>query len=465
MTYFSKLRSELLEAQYVALDSWFELDEIIENGRGVLILRGRTKMHDKKVVLKCSICAAYTEDAFSFTRGDLLAYEGMVYEHAVEKLEHFSLYVRFVARKSRKWSFLSFEEISSENMRECDQLLLRWMQQFTFDSVEDFNYGANITVMEDCGKKCFRTFFPMSKLSACTFVVQTVAALEQMSEIGLVHGDLRWNNILFPRRKCYFDLRQKLIVDKQEDENTVPVDNLIKIFDWDHAYFSGMPFHGEKSVYESYHTSARTNMNDIYDKLGFLRLLYLSFPGIFMHDEDVASLQPAFFEYVYRDPHEGTRLSQISQKGKGEPTWPDISILRSAVNQTLHKVYISACSIMLAHRNNTSRANFCLAVEGDNSAKMKTMLQYPFFLDLNKEVIKASAAISAERVMHDPDDAFHNGWLTTVFEDVILGFAMMGFECNFSEAKMEAFKRLLQHPNSTTIPEKLPLYKNKNAFN
>ena len=105
MTYFSKLRSELLEAQYVALDSWFELDEIIENGRGVLILRGRTKMHDKKVVLKCSICAAYTEDAFSFTRGDLLAYEGMVYEHAVEKLEHFSLYVRFVARKSRKWSF------------------------------------------------------------------------------------------------------------------------------------------------------------------------------------------------------------------------------------------------------------------------------------------------------------------------------------------------------------------------
>ena len=115
MTYFSKLRAELLEAQYVSLDSWFELDEIIETGLrgGVLILRGRTKMHDKKVVLKCSICAAYAEDAVSFTRGDLLAYEGMVYEHAVEKLEHFSLYVRFVARKSRKWSFLSFEEISA----------------------------------------------------------------------------------------------------------------------------------------------------------------------------------------------------------------------------------------------------------------------------------------------------------------------------------------------------------------
>jgi hypothetical protein len=450
MTYFSKLRAELLEAQYVSLDSWFELDEIIETGLrgGVLILRGRTKMHDKKVVLKCSICAAYAEDAVSFTRGDLLAYEGMVYEHAVEKLEDFSLYVRFIARKSRKWSFLSFEEISAENMRKCDQLLLKWMQKFTFDSVEDFNYGANVTVTEDCGKNCFRKFFPMSELSACTFVVQTVAALEQMSKIGLVHGDLRWNNILFPKSKRYFDLRQKLVVDKQEDENTVPVDNLIKIFDWDHAYFSGMPVHGEKTVYEPYHTSARTNMNDIYDKLGFLRLLYLFFPGLFVHDEDVASLQPAFFEYVYRDPREGTRLYQISQKGKGEPTWPDISILRSAVNQTLQKVYVSACYTMLAHRKNTSRANFRLAVEGDNSAKMKTMLQYPFFLDLNKEVIKASAAISAERVLHDPDDAFHKGWLTAVFDDVISGFAMMEFNCNFSGAKMEAFKQLLQHPNS-----------------
>jgi hypothetical protein len=94
------------------------------------------------------------------------------------------------------------------------------------------------------------------------------------------------------------------------------------------------------------------------------------------------------------------------------------------------------------------KLNFRLAVEGDNSAKMKTMLQYPFFLDLNKEVIKASAAISAERVLHDPDDAFHKGWLTAVFDDVISGFAMMEFNCNFSGAKMEAFKQLLQHPNS-----------------
>ncbi len=100
MTYFSKLRAELLEAQYVSLDSWFELDEIIETGLrgGVLILRGRTKMHDKPVVLNFSICASSAEYAVYFPLGDLLSYEGMCYDTSVEKFSDCSLYVRFLAR-------------------------------------------------------------------------------------------------------------------------------------------------------------------------------------------------------------------------------------------------------------------------------------------------------------------------------------------------------------------------------
>jgi hypothetical protein len=305
--------------------------------------------------------------------------------------------------------------------------------------VDDFNYGINITVTEDCGKKSFLDMFPMSAITLCCFVVQMVAALEEMSKIGLVHGDLRWNNILFPKRRCYFHLKRQTICEEQEDENTVLVNNVVKVFDWDHAFFANMP----PGFRNSYHTSEKTNMNDIYDKIGFLRLIQRLFPGRFIQQSDVDDMQPAFSDYVYRDPSNGKPLFQISQKGDGDETWPRISDLRAAVNKATHKAYVAASETLVTHRIHGNRQTFMLAVEGDNQEGMKAMLRHPFFIDLDRKTVEASVSIAEQRLTHDPENTFYKGWLKTFLEkDARAGFEMMRFESNFSEKNMEDFLKL-----------------------
>ncbi len=197
----------------------------------------------------------------------------------------------------------------------------------------------------------------------------------------------RWNNVLLPKRARYFHLKRKVLIDEQEDEYAVPVNNVVQIFDWDHAFFWAMPEHDRGRISETYHASYETNMNDIYDKLAFLRLLHRYFPCKFMDESDVDTMQPAFYDYVYRDPDSGKALSQISQKGIGEPTWPGISDMRRAINEALHKVYVTASRTIVAHRVYLNRQKLLLAVEGDNPEGMKAMLRKPFVLDLGKNAL------------------------------------------------------------------------------
>jgi hypothetical protein len=431
----------------MSLDSWFELNEVIDTGRDhVLLLRGHTKADRKKVVLKCYVCAAYAENAEHFVRWDMLNYESKVYEHALKELEASGLFVPFVMNKRRNWSFHSWEDISAVGMGPGDEVLLTWSRRFTFKSVQDFNYGINIIVTEDGGKKSFVDSFPMTTIALSCFVVQMVGALEEMAKIGVVHGDLRWNNVLLPKRARYFHLKRKVLIDEQEDEYAVPVNNVVQIFDWDHAFFWAMPEHDRGRISETYHASYDTNMNDIYDKLAFLRLLHRYFPCKFMDESDVDTMQPAFYDYVYRDPVSGKPLSQISQKGIGEPTWPGISDMRRAINEALHKVYVTASRTIVAHRIYLNRQKFLLAVEGDNPEGMKAMLRYPFFLDLDKKGIEASASIVEQRLTHEPENTFYKGWLKVMVEgDAREGFEMMRFECNFSEKNMEDFKKLVMN--------------------
>jgi hypothetical protein len=81
-----------------------------------------------------------------------------------------------------------------------------------------------------------------------------------------------------------------------------------------------------------------------------------------------------------------------------------------------------------------------------NPEGMKAMLRYPFFLDLDKKGIEASASIAEQRLTHEPENTFYKGWLKVMVEgDAREGFEMMRFECNFSEKNMEDFKKLVMN--------------------
>jgi hypothetical protein len=106
-------------------------------------------------------------------------------------------------------------------------------------------------------------------------ILQMISALRFMAEKNIVHNDLHFQNVKVMRGKFLFNLDTGL-VSKEVGDNTIEMNHMVKIFDWDHAYSREMPEddditerkQNDKSHYQMYE---HTDGNKIYDQLAFLK--------------------------------------------------------------------------------------------------------------------------------------------------------------------------------------------------
>jgi len=396
-----------------SLDAWFAIDAIVSSTRSrrALVLRGRMRRDGEPVVLKCRAMAPYAANARVVVRNELVRYEANVCAHALRTLRNDEFFATHVGTTRRRWCFDTLRDAEKNPPAGgvADRALLAWMRLLPYDSVDDLNAGAEIVVTRDAGEETAwrhlvrRTSATEEDVAA--FVAQMSCALDVMEDAELVHGDLRWSNVGYPPipedGKRLFDLREERFVREHENnEFCVEMSRAIKIFDWDNAHYGRMPAHAKKGAHMPHHCSDGTNMNRVYDKLGFLRLLRYHFPSLsFVSDADVASLEPAFSEYAYVDPRDGEISRQISRRGSsGDPLWPDIQRLERAANEVTRRVYVVASLILVAERKRRVREKFLLAVEGDNVEEIERYAAYPLARDLDVESMRFATRVVRERV-------------------------------------------------------------------
>lgn len=393
------------------------MDQIVsDRGDRLLVLRGRLVIGDEPVILKCRASAPPEGDRRLAFRTDLLRYESSVYEHAIGSgaLDNPEFFAPLVAIKSRAWSFDALDSVDARNFGTVDRCVLNWMRGLSYDRVEDFNRGVNVLVVRDCGRTSFwgHASEHPDDTDADAFVVQMACALDVMCRAGLVHGDLRWENVAYEKipegEDRFFDTRNEMFASSASNEFCVEFSRRIKIFDWDNAHFASMPERHARRYRAKYHASSRTNMNDLYDKIGFLRLLHYHFPSDYLRPADVASMEPAFSEYVYVDARDGAPMHQISQKGRrGDPIWPNVAELRRAVDAALARAYVEAATRLIAQRKERENARFELAVEGDNVEGILESLRYPRVMDLDGISFRNLETVAEERIKHGVNERFY----------------------------------------------------------
>jgi serine/threonine protein kinase len=139
------------------------------------------------------------------------------------------------------------------------------------------------TVLEDCGAMTLRDYFkdniPPALPDSITpnhhaAVLQMVLALKYLAEKKIVHGDMHWDNVLYP---SYSDLQHNddFKDDSQleiliNDTQSIKTSRVIKIFDWDLSWDSDGLGAMRKDLIGARDFS---NLDEIYDKVGFLRSL------------------------------------------------------------------------------------------------------------------------------------------------------------------------------------------------
>ena len=418
------------------VDEWFHLDEVLPSeSRYVFFTRGRMKTCGQRVVLKCHLVFPFIEDGVHYLKGELSMYERAMYRHALPKLENPDLFVRYVGSATRMYTFNTLDEVSAKDMGPADEALLQWVRSFPFKRVEDLNHGINILMTVDEGNVSAKDFIVRNRVvksRVAEFIVQIVSAMDMMAEKRIVHGDLRWSNVMYPSaavEPLYFNLGTRFFEKEIRDEYCVRVSRVVKVFDWDNAFFPDMPSYVNRIAYQSYHVSNKTNMNGIYDKIGFLRLLHKYFPTAFFDDEDAATMEPAFSHYAYQDERDGRILCQISQKDDGDEKWPEIETIFSAVNAVIQKVYYQACKTLIDKRKMKTRERFELAVEGDNVEALRKYLSYPHFKDLNMASFMLLRNFVNKKIEHNfgRRDTFYGG-VALVMESVAEKDARMGLE-------------------------------------
>lgn len=367
----------------VSLDAWFVLWEVARASDNSIVLRGSTKKHGIPVALKCH--AMMSNDARQMVAQEPLTYEILVYDHAVTAVSGTDFFVSSLGTIRRQWYFEE-STVSTEGLGPADTALLRWMLRFTYPSIDELNEGATILVMRDHGPTSVWGYFsrkrPSSPSSLAAFVVQIISALDVMAAHGIVHGDLRWENILYPRVEgvTYFDLETRRYEKESKSFSCVPVHRVVKVFDWDHAFFSHMPFDAKKKARYSFQASENTNMNSVYDTLGFLRLLYHQFPGVFLDAADTKRMEPAFTKYAYQDPRDGAILHQASD---GASRWQNIERLEEAVREAKRTVYDRAAACLVTERRRRTTEAFELAMEGGEMMRIAEMMRTPRVHDLD----------------------------------------------------------------------------------
>ncbi len=379
------------------------------------------------MILKCRAFAPPEGDPRLAFKTDLLRYESSVYEHAIEAgaLDNPEFFAGLVAFRSRAWSFDALESVDARNFGTVDRCVLNWMRELPYDRAEDFNGGVDVLVLRDCGRTSFWSHASKhpDDTDADAFVVQMACALDVMCRAGLVHGDLRWENVAYEKipegEDRFFDTRNERFVSSPSNEFCVELSRRIKIFDWDNAHFGAMPERHARRYRAKYHATSRTNMNDLYDKIGFLRLLHYHFPSDYLRPTDVASMEPAFSDYVYVDARDGAPMLQISQKGRrGDPTWPNVGELRRAVEAALARAYVEAATRLIALRKERENARFELAVEGDNVEGILEALRYPRIVDLDGFSFRTLETIAAERVKHGVNERVYGPLLKMAREKI-----------------------------------------------
>lgn len=387
-----------------ALDAWFVLSEIVSSSPndGALVLRGTLRRDGSLVILKCRVVVPYAASARHVVRNELARYDANVCAHALSSLENDEFFAAHVGTTIRTWRFVDDDDVNKNPPRGvADRALLSWMRLFPYDSVDDLNAGAEISVTRDAGRvtawKHLVRRPSATEEDVAGFVAQMLCALDVMENADLVHGDVRFDNVAYPPvpngGKRFFDLRRERFVSTHENEFCVEMPRAIKIFDWNNAHYGRMPEDGKKGAHMPYHCTDVTNMNRVYDKLGFLRLLRYHFPGsTYVTDADVASLEPAFSEYAYVDPRDFKILHQVSMCH--DNSWPDIERLERALTDATRRAYVVAATILVAARKNRAREKFALAVEGDNVDEIARYASYPLANDLDA----TSARFAVERV-------------------------------------------------------------------
>ena len=375
----------------VSLDSWFILSQITQTTDRSIVLRGRTVKNDIPVALKCH--ATMSNDARQLIAAEPLMYEILVYKYALTTVSNTDFFVPSFDTVRRRWRFTDLSTVSAEGLGPADSALLGWMLGFTYASLDELNAGAVVLVMRDHGPTSAWRYFSkqtntgeVEERKIATFVVQMVGALEVMERAGIVHGDLRWENVLYPRvtEQTYFDLRTKKYEREWKDFYCVPVDRVVKIFDWDHAFFSRMPSHAKRKARHSFQVSENSNMKTVYDAMGFFRLMHHHFPGSFFDDADVESMEPAFTRYAYRDSRDG---QEILQSSACNSAWPNIERLEKEVREKMRVVYERAAACLLAGRRTRTIRNFEIAVEGGELMRVVKMLRQPLVRDLDKSSV------------------------------------------------------------------------------
>ena len=274
----------------MSLDSWFVPSQITQTTNHSIVMRGRTVKYDIPVALKCH--TTMSNDARQLIAAEPLMYEILMYKFALTTVSDADFFVPSFGTVRRRWRFADPSAVASEGLGPADAALLRWMLGFTYASLDELNAGAIVLVMRDHGPTSAWRYFSrrtregeadVGEKKIATFVVQMVGALEVMERAGIVHGDLRWGNVLYPRvtEKTYFDLQKKKYEREWKNFHCVAVDRVVKIFDWDHAFFSHMPSHAKRKAQHSFLVTEKSNMKTVYDAMGFFRLLHFHFPGTF----------------------------------------------------------------------------------------------------------------------------------------------------------------------------------------
>ena len=439
---------KIIEKRLKPIDDWFLMQEVITDTHPyVLLMRGILKTTGERVVLKCHVMAPFNEHTAAFLKGEMLLHECAMYEHAVRQLEDTGFFVSHVSTERKMWNFEDFLLTGAHDLAEADTALMLWMTRFPFRNIKEFNHGAKILVTKEEGRLDVNDYLQTTtRERLAAFVVQIMTALRFMATKGIVHGDLRWKNIMYPEAKetTFFDLHTGRLSPTCENEFCVRLHRIIKVFDWDNGFFSHMPEYRQKLMYQKYHVNEHTNMNGVYDSVGFLRTLWYYFPEVFVHSDDTQKLEPAFSKYAYRDPADGATLHQISQKGEeGDPEWPEIDRLRTSVAEVMKNVYDRAAKCLLYERGNATRAAFALAVEGDNIAKIRDVLTSPEVVDLDRETLQLFEKVASERQEHGVEQHFYHGALLALRGHFPLGLEHMNLRGKIDHAQQILFEQTM----------------------
>ena len=403
------------------------------NSKYVLLFRG--KLLGTNVLLKCHLIHTFEDEIKHIVEQSVSAYGIEMYEHAVPKLRQ-DFFTRHVGTMVKSWQLKDLRSIfiDSQTSVPTEKLIFDWCRAFPFKSVDHFNGGVRVSVSVDAGEHSVYDHLSgqTQKVELARFVIQMIVALRQMSKANIVHGDLRWENIMYPVNdgtNKFFDVKHECYCQAVVNEFCVFMPNVIKISDWDDGFSPDVPDATQRQLFRAYHVSKTTKINDVYDKLGFLRLLHRYFPCAYVDSKEITSLEPLFSSYVYvcpstREPLYEKTAVKLSDK------WVDRFVM---IDKVLQKVYARAVDEVLRWREHETSDRFCLAVEGDNTEIIRQLFRYPYFLDLNRNCFFQAAVAATARFRNNVNAEFYGGVACALNGNVPLGLEMMGISATLRE--------------------------------